>query len=156
MRIVLAYDNSPSAQEALVFVKKMRNSIDSLRIIYVYQSLQNVVSAMDTAIPQPTITGEIDFGKKVKESVEKSMSDVDFKWQFEEIESRGESVAQTIYSTAKNDGADLIVTGTRKLGGLSKFILGSVSSELIKISTIPVTVVSTKEEVEKSSEKSEN
>ncbi|MGP6219967.1 universal stress protein [Caldiplasma sukawensis] len=154
MRIVLAYDNSPSAQEALAFVKKMKNSIDSLRIIYVYQSLQNVVSAMDTAIPQPAITGEIDFGKKVKESVGKLMSEVDFEWKFEEIESRGESVAQTIYSTAKNDSADLIVTGTRKLGGLSKFILGSVSSELIKISTIPVTVVSAKEE-EKSSEKSE-
>ncbi|WP_162509788.1 universal stress protein [Thermogymnomonas acidicola] len=35
----------------------------------------------------------------------------------------------------------MIITGTRKLTGLSRVLLGSVSSELIKVSRIPVLVV---------------
>ena len=42
-------------------------------------------------------------------------------------------------------GINLIVTGTRKLHGFSKLILGSVSSGIIAHSNIPVTVVPPKE-----------
>ena len=58
------------------------------------------------------------------------------------MEATGDEVAKKIYDTAMSKQADFIITGTRKLTGLSKFILGSVSSELIKIAQIPVMVVS--------------
>ena len=59
--------------------------------------------------------------------------------------SNGEEIAKIVLETAKDKGVDLIVTGTRKLHGFSKLILGSVSSGIIAHSDIPVTVVPPKE-----------
>ncbi|MCL4342521.1 MAG: universal stress protein [Candidatus Thermoplasmatota archaeon] len=56
-------------------------------------------------------------------------------------DSAGDLVSRIIYKIAKENAIDVIVTGTRRLKGLSKVILGSVSSELISISDIPVLTV---------------
>jgi nucleotide-binding universal stress UspA family protein len=49
--------------------------------------------------------------------------------------------AQIILYTAKAEGADLIVVGSRGLGGMKGMLLGSVSSAVVHNSKVPVMVV---------------
>jgi nucleotide-binding universal stress UspA family protein len=52
-----------------------------------------------------------------------------------------ESVPETILKTAESEKADLIVVGTRGLGGFRKLILGSVSSAVVSHAQCAVLVV---------------
>ena len=52
------------------------------------------------------------------------------------------SPSESIAERAVAIGADLIVVGSRGLGSIGSMLMGSVSRELVKRSTVPVTVVS--------------
>ncbi len=51
------------------------------------------------------------------------------------------SIAQTLLDHASSTGSDLIITGTRGLGGFRRMMLGSVSSGLVANAKCPVLVV---------------
>jgi nucleotide-binding universal stress UspA family protein len=51
------------------------------------------------------------------------------------------SPAEVILSYAKEHGADVIVIGSRGLGGIREFVLGSVSHNVVQSARIPVLVV---------------
>jgi nucleotide-binding universal stress UspA family protein len=48
---------------------------------------------------------------------------------------------ETLATLARKEGFDLIVVGSRSLGGLDRFLSGSVAEGLIRISPCPVLVV---------------
>lgn len=56
-------------------------------------------------------------------------------------------IAPAILSSAGELGADLLVMGTHGRGGLSKFVIGSISEELLRIATFPVMTVGPKAEM---------
>ena len=49
--------------------------------------------------------------------------------------------AEKIIEEAEKWGADLIVMGSRGLGGFSRLLLGSVSDAVIRYSKVPVVIV---------------
>ena len=49
--------------------------------------------------------------------------------------------AEVILEYAKQNGVDLIVIGSRGLGGIREFVLGSVSHNVVQHAKIPVLVV---------------
>ena len=49
--------------------------------------------------------------------------------------------AEVILEYANQNGIDLIVIGSRGLGGIREFVLGSVSHNVVQHATIPVLVV---------------
>ncbi len=50
-------------------------------------------------------------------------------------------VAETIAQYAKEKNIDHIVMGTRGMGAISEFVLGSVASKVIHLSSVPVTLI---------------
>ncbi len=50
-------------------------------------------------------------------------------------------VAETIAQYAKENGIDQIVMGTRGMSSISEFVLGSVASKVIHLSSVPVTLI---------------
>ncbi|MEM0246072.1 MAG: universal stress protein, partial [Thermoplasmata archaeon] len=55
--------------------------------------------------------------------------------------SEKKNVASIVIDFAEKNSIDVIVTGTRKLKGIERLILGSVSQAIIAESKIPVIVV---------------
>jgi nucleotide-binding universal stress UspA family protein len=51
------------------------------------------------------------------------------------------SVVETIVNQAVKENADLIIVGTRGLGGFKKLLLGSVSSGVVDHAHCPVLVI---------------
>ena len=58
-----------------------------------------------------------------------------------EIPEAVSSVVETIINHATKESVDLIVVGTRGLGGFKKMLLGSVSSGIVSHAHCPVLVV---------------
>ncbi len=50
-------------------------------------------------------------------------------------------VAETIAQYAKENNIDQIIMGTRGMGAISEFILGSVATKVIHLSSVPVTLI---------------
>jgi nucleotide-binding universal stress UspA family protein len=50
-------------------------------------------------------------------------------------------VAESIAQYAKDKGCDQIVMGTRGLGALGGMLMGSVTTELLRLTDLPVTLV---------------
>ncbi|MHB1439140.1 MAG: universal stress protein [Cuniculiplasma sp.] len=142
MKVLVAFDNSPSGRKALNFTKKFDKICDLLVVLYVNPGMVRVASNVDTIVPEAVFNDQDKFVEEIKKATEELLGDRGLKYEFVKVEATGDEVAKKIYETATAREVDFIVTGTRKLTGLSKFILGSVSSELIKISQIPVMVVS--------------
>lgn len=56
-------------------------------------------------------------------------------------ESRARDVAHAIVDYAEQNGVDLIVMGASGIGALKTFVIGSVSSDVLRKSVCPVTIV---------------
>jgi len=61
--------------------------------------------------------------------------------QTEIIEEQSRDVAYAIVEVALRKDADLIVMGASGMGSIKAFVLGSVSNEVLRKSTCPVTIV---------------
>lgn len=56
-------------------------------------------------------------------------------------DSMGEEVAAVIYRIAAEEGADLVVMGTRGLSGVKRLLLGSVAESFLRVADRPVMLV---------------
>lgn len=138
MKILLAFDGSSGSVAAAEFLKKILKEGDDVTGLFVIT---------DTTVPFKVDLFE---GTRTFESVENFIfylrnlfnaifEGKNFKFAYR-LEERV-TVPDTIVSFAKENSIEMIVTGTRKLKGFEKIILGSVSQALITESHIPVLVV---------------
>ena len=101
------------------------------------------------AAPIAAARDMIDYQDKMREIYARSLKEVednvkeafpDLKVSSSLLEGRPSS---TIVEEAERDGADLIVMGSRGLGGITGWILGSTSRRVVESCTRPVLVVKT-------------
>lgn len=129
MKVVIAYDGSDHAKKALFFALRLIRAEDEIHLVTVVKEapkspeqviIQTERKAMEM---QNEVVRELEGYKVVSKILESN------------------DVADAILHYCNNIGCDLIVTGSRGLTGIKKAILGSVSSELVSKSNIPVLVV---------------
>ncbi len=145
MKILVSYDGSEGAREALKYALELKCNADEYYIVYVIPTIVGISASFDSYIPQSVYEGQDKTANEILEKAKKVLDKESAKYELIKINSNGEEIPKIILTTAKDNGVDLIVTGTRKLHGFSKLILGSVSSGIIAHSNIPVTVVPPKE-----------
>lgn len=152
-KILVALDGSESsqkaAQAALELAEKLKADLTVLHAItppttYYHSTL---ASPMGMSLPAPS-QHEIDayyaYAKKVATSI---VGDVEANGKKLGIHVRTEtpeavsSVVETILNHASKENVDLIVVGTRGLGGFKKLLLGSVSTGVVSHAHCPVLVV---------------
>lgn len=129
MKIVVAYDGSEHAKKALFFALKFLKKDDEIYLVTVVKEAprspeQKIIQGREEALEkQKEVTKELE-GYKVTNEV---------------IESQDVALALVEYCSKVN--CDMIISGSRGLTGLKKAIMGSVSSDLLNKSKVPVLVV---------------
>src|SRR5262245_9515286 len=132
--IVWATDGSSRAEQALPFAKELAKA-NGARLVVVYV---NEFMAGRGAGPVIVNQDEVQaaLGKQVADLKQEGLN---AKLQIGEVMAGG--AAHVIAEIADNEGADLIVAGTRGHGALSGLLLGSVTQRLLHVAHCPVLVV---------------
>ncbi len=141
MKVLVAFDNSDVARKALHFSLKFKDIFTEYIICYVSPIAVGTGPSFDAYVPASMYQQGESGNDEVMESARSMVESISIQATYVRLDSPGEQVARVMVKAAEDRGVDLIITGTRKLTGLSKVLLGSVSSELIKLSKIPVMVV---------------
>ena len=152
-KILVAMDGSENsqkaAQAALELAEKLRTELVVLHAIIPPASYYQTTIASPTAmsLPSPSqheIDAYYDYARKVATSI---VGEVESKAKRQGIHIKTEipeavsSVVETIINHAVKEDVDLVVVGTRGLGGFKKLLLGSVSTGVVSHAHCPVLVV---------------
>ncbi len=152
-KILVALDGSDSsqraAQAALELAEKLKADLLALHAIsppttYYHSTIASPAGMSLPAPSQHEIDAYYAYAKKVATSI---VGEVEFKGKKLGIHVKAEipeavsSVVETILNHAAKENVDLIVVGTRGLGGFKKLLLGSVSNGVVSHAHCPVLVV---------------
>ncbi|QKY19927.1 universal stress protein [Halolamina sp. CBA1230] len=142
-RILVAYDGTPQAEEALEFAVEEWGDHD-ITLLYVINPVEAGYSA-GVGIP----SGGEEWFEQAKADAEELFAEADEAYG---IEFRTETAVgrppQTIVNVAGGDSDDVdaaqydhLVVGSHGRTGVSRMLLGSVAEKVVRESPIPVTVV---------------
>lgn len=139
-RIVAAYDGSKAGTKALdkaiELTKLNRNA--TLVVLHVFDFPRFYVA--DGFAPVPASVNEefYDLAEKTVEEAKKRIEEAGVNATVELVQG---APAEVILEYTKKHNNDLIVIGSRGLGGIREFVLGSVSHNVVQHARIPVLVV---------------
>lgn len=136
---MVPYDKSEPANRALEYAMDLAKKYSSKISIVTYVSMNVGYSADDGA-------SYVEMVKLQKKSAEYDLSKLEPKLQELKIPYcikaiEGTSITETLISYAEMHRVNLIVMGSRGLGGFKKLLLGSVASGVLQHSRCPVWIV---------------
>ena len=148
-RILVAYDGSEPSKRALDLAAKTAAmfkgdlvilTIVSRTTLPIFAEAGEVESSMRTADIQKFLDKREEFSRKALENAEAEvrMRYPDLKLEAVLMEGRP---AETIVEEAERRDANLIMLGSRGLGGITGWILGSTSREVANRCTKPILIV---------------
>ncbi len=140
MKILVAFDNSSASRAAMNFALKLKPVVDEYLVVYVTPTVVGAGPTFDSYVPPSVYVKQEESADKVIKEAKELVEPENINARFLQLDASGDQVANVMIRAARENNIDLIITGTRKLSGLSKVLLGSVSSELVKLSHIPVLV----------------
>jgi nucleotide-binding universal stress UspA family protein len=129
MKVVFAYDGSDQAKKALIFGSGLLGENAEIHVVTVVRE-----------VPREPESVIIESEERAKMLLQEAKDTV----KARQVVTKylvSSSVADAILDYCRQIGCDMIVTGSRGLSGIKKAILGSVSSELVAKSPVPVLVV---------------
>jgi nucleotide-binding universal stress UspA family protein len=142
MRVLISYDGSAGADQAVELVETIRWPIDSIvRIVGVAEPPAMLLAA-PWAPASPAEATEVDaqmvvyLEDRVAEAVRRLRASVPI---VEGVVHRGHP-ATVVVDEARRFGADLVVAGSRGHGPIASLVLGSVSAEIVDHAPCPVLV----------------
>ncbi len=134
--ILLAFDGSEYSIKALAYARSMAEQYQAtLWLVHVFAPTSDLLGYEDyeKLFAKRKCAGQLVIDDALEKLGEPSL---DIRQELVEGPE-----AESILKVAQNNGADLIVMGTRGLGAVKGLFLGSVSREVIRHSTCPVMVV---------------
>lgn len=136
MKILVTTDGSKGSENATRFASKLAIESDSsITLLHVIPKIgttkEDVITLLKEEIGSPD-----EAGKKYLENGSKIASEFGIKADTKLLNG---APLEEILKEAEN--YDLVVTGSHGLGAIDRFLLGSVSSELVHNSKVPVLVV---------------
>lgn len=131
-RMLVAVDGSEQSKKALEFAADLAKRYEAeMHLIHVTQPLvaDDVFALGAVAVPVNASLEELDeVGQKVLEAAVEIVEGAGLSTPITEL-SHGDPGRQ-IVSYAEDNGVDLIVMGTRAMGGFSSLLIGSVSDKV--------------------------
>ena len=139
-RLLVAFDDSPHARRALA------EAVDFAQATHAQLTLISVVPrpsawvavGYDTPVPRDDLAVQLE--DECRTALDIAVSAVPHDLPVTILLRHGDA-AQSILAQADDGDHDLIVMGSRGRGRLRSLLLGSVSQDVLKASTVPVLVV---------------
>jgi nucleotide-binding universal stress UspA family protein len=136
-KILLAVDGSEHSRRAVDFLVTRIKRIGCDKVILV--NVQPVQEFMALAMNPDVILGELrNNGEKVLAEPRQRLDVHGI--PYEERLEFGE-VAQSIVKVAREEGCEQIIMGTRGQGAIAGLLLGSVATNVLQLTDVPVTLV---------------
>jgi nucleotide-binding universal stress UspA family protein len=134
--IVLAFDGSEYSHQALQCAKAIAERFEAtLWLVHVFRNPSDLLGYADY---EKLFARRKSAAQTVLDDARQKLGPIAFTMQ-EELQEGLE--AESILKVAENRAADLIVMGTRGLGAVKGFLVGSVSRKVIHYAACPVLVV---------------
>ncbi|WP_435924054.1 universal stress protein [Paenibacillus sp. DYY-L-2] len=139
-KIVAAYDGSKAANKALDRAVELVKAAPgaTLEVLHVFDFPRFYVA--EGFAPVPAKVNQ-DFYELAEKTVQEAKSRLEEAGVTAKVEMIQGAPAESILDYVNKNGADLIVIGSRGLGGIREFVLGSVSHNVVQHARIPVLVV---------------
>ncbi|CAM3011675.1 universal stress protein [Paenibacillus sediminis] len=139
-KIVIAYDGSKASNKAfdkaIELVKAEPGA--QLYVVHVHDYQRGYIGEILAPIPASVIKELNDAAVQIVEEVKQRVKDAGVNGVVDMIQG---SPAEAILNYAKEKDADVIVMGSRGLGTIREFVLGSVSHNVVQHSKIPVLIM---------------
>jgi nucleotide-binding universal stress UspA family protein len=136
-KVIWATDGSEHADRAMVTAVQVAKDDDAeLHVVHVIEKLGS-----GRAAGMEVFANEDEIKVKVARQAEAIAADTGLDTRAHTIVGLGDRIASRIAEIAENEGADLIVVGTRGHGALGSLVLGSVTQRLLHLSHCPVLAV---------------
>jgi nucleotide-binding universal stress UspA family protein len=148
--ILVAYDGSEQSKHAIDYAADMANSCTGKLIILTVVPKVTLPVFPDEGfgtLPVSSTQDWVEYQDKMSASYKKSQDDAmkDLKAYYPKLTAEAILLegrpSSTIVEQAEKNQADLIVIGSRGLGGISGWILGSTSRRVVESCTKPVLVI---------------
>lgn len=138
--ILLAYDGSKASTKAFqhaVALAKLSPGT-KLHVVHVYAFPRLYIGEALAPIPASVNKEVYDVAVETSEKAAQLLKESGVEGTVELIQG---GAAETILDYAKTHSCDVIIIGSRGLGGIREFVLGSVSHNVVQHSVIPVLVI---------------
>ncbi|MDR0267653.1 universal stress protein [Paenibacillus sp.] len=139
-KILLAYDGSKASNKALdhaiELAKVTPGSI--IEVIHAYDFPRVFIGEGLAPIPASVNKDYYDLAEQTVEEAKKRLTESEVNFHVKMVQG---APAETVLKYAKDHNSDVIVIGSRGLGGIREFVLGSVSHNVVQHARIPVLVI---------------
>lgn len=139
-KILLAYDGSKASNKALDKAVELAKATPGsvLHVVHAFEFPRFFIGEALAPLPASVNKDYYDLAVQTTEEVKQRLEGEGLHVQVELLQG---SPAEVILNYAKEHGIDAIVIGSRGLGGIREFVLGSVSHNVVQSARIPVLVV---------------
>lgn len=136
--ILVAYDGSEQAKKAMEYAIQLATTYSShLEVVHVYYYSGFILGEAIIAPPSYVSKEQQEYSNQVLEEANQLIKSI----PGAEVTLLHGSPAKTIIDYAVENKSELIIIGSRGLGGISELVLGSVSHNIVQHSKIPVLVI---------------
>ncbi len=137
--VLVASDFSDSAAAALDWAIGVARTVGArVHLLHVYHRPAVMFSPYDVNPPESVVA---EIPKAAEKRLDQELEKVKSAGLEGEAEVREGAAADVIAAAARDQGADLVVVGTRGLTGLEHVVLGSVAERTVRLSPCPVVTV---------------
>jgi nucleotide-binding universal stress UspA family protein len=131
-KILLPYDGSDGAGEVLHHAAEIANWNDAvLDVLYVADTTRDSVTVVDGQVVDTLVQQ----GEDIVAEAAKTLDTLGVDYETDVVQG---NPAPTITDYADRYGHDLILMSTRGRDGISRYLLGSVSEKVVRLSSVPV------------------
>jgi nucleotide-binding universal stress UspA family protein len=130
--LLLPVDGSAAAAEVLHHASEIAHYMDAtIRLLYVADTGEYSVTIAESG----AIDGLVQHGREVVADAGKTLETLGVEYATDVVQG---SPAETIVEYGSEYDYDLIVMPTQGRGGLSRYLLGSVTEKVVRLSSVPV------------------
>jgi nucleotide-binding universal stress UspA family protein len=136
-QIVLASDGSKDSDAATAAAARLAHALPaSLTVVHVVEAGRPSLGISPADLTPEDFNARLDLMMKLQ--VERVLHNIDIDYRIRQLEGHP---AEAIIAYAEDHAADLIVIGSRGLGGFQRLLLGSVSDAVMHHAHCPVLIV---------------